>query len=397
MLTCTWILGFSRREKVGIFLSDISGAFDRVFRPFLMTKCRTAGLNEMWCKFLNDYLAPRRAEVIVGGCSSSQYTLSNQVFQGTVLGPPLWNVFFVDVRQAIESNGCSEAKFADDLLAQKHYAAEIENDIVLEDLRICQEAAHSWGERNRVTFDGSKEHFVILHGRNTYGDSFKHLGVRFDTRLLMIEEITRILGRVRPKVKAILRSQRYYGTRDLVNQFKTHALCILEGSTAAVFHAATSHLARLDAIQREFGAKIGLAEEQIFMEYNLAPLKLRRNIAALGFLHRVALGLAHPDIAQLFPFESSSSHRFRTRLSIHRHDKQLMDRCNGSQNDLVHRSFFGMVRIYNLLPQHAINMPTVSCFQKELTKMTRNVCQTSRPWQSLFCSRTSPLMMPWLD
>ena len=165
----------------------------------------------------------------------------------------------------------------------------------------------------------------------------------------------------------------------------------------AVFHAATSHLAKLDAIQREFGAKIGLAEEQIFMEYNLAPLKLRRNIAALGFLHRVALGLAHPDIAQLFPFDSSSSHRFRTRLSIHRHDKQLMDRCNGSQNDLVHRSFFGMVRIYNLLPQHAINMPTVSCFQKELTKMTRNVCQTSRPWQSLFCSRTSPLMMPWLD
>ena len=66
---------------------------------------------------------------------------------------------------------------------------------------------------------------------------------------------------------------------------------------AAVFHAATSHLARMDAIQREFGAKLGLTEDQTFMEYNLAPLKLRRNIAALGFLHRVALGLAHLDIA----------------------------------------------------------------------------------------------------
>ena len=177
-----------------------------------------------------------------------------------------------------------------------------------------------------------------------------------------------------------------------MQQFKTHVLCLLEGSTAAIFHAASSHLEKLNTLQRNFVTNVGLSEEEAFMDYNLAPLKLRRNIAALGFLHRVTLGLAHPDIMELFPPESHSSHRFRTRLAIHRHGKQLKDRCNGSQNDLVHRSFFGMVRVYNLLPDRAIEMQTVHTFQKELTAMARRQCRTSQQWQSVFCARASPLV-----
>ena len=370
-----------------VFLGDVSGAFDRVHRPYLLNKLRRSGLNETWCKFLHDYLAPRIAEVIVSGTSSERYCMFDQVFQGTVLGPPLWNVFFADVRQALVKNGTSEAKFADDLMGHKEYSAATSNETILADLHACQEAAHDWGATNRVCFDGTKEAFRILHGRQTHGECFKYLGVKFDTRLLMSEEINRILSRSRPKVKAILRSQRYYSTKQLIQQFKTHVLCIQEGSTAAFFHAASSHLEILNVIQRDFVAKVGLSDEEAFIDHNLAPLKIRRNIAALGFLHRVTLGLAHPDIAKLFPPEPNASHRFRTRLSINRHGKQLMDRCDGTQNDLVHRSFFGMVRVYNLLPDRAIEKQTVHTFQRELTSMARKLCHTSHQWQSLFCAR----------
>ena len=37
------------------------------------------------------------------------------MFQGTVLGPSLWNAFFADVAKAARSEGGSEAMFADDL------------------------------------------------------------------------------------------------------------------------------------------------------------------------------------------------------------------------------------------------------------------------------------------
>ena len=38
------------------------------------------------------------------------------------------------------------------------------------------------------------------------------------------------------------------------------------------------------------------------------------------------------------------------------------------------RSLFGMVTIYNLLPQYVVDCPTVSLFQKELTKIAKARC-----------------------
>ena len=69
----------------------------------------------MWQELsLASYLDPRRASVVVNGKSSQQYTIDNEIYQGTVLGPPLWNVFFSDVSTVIPRE-FKEVKFADDL------------------------------------------------------------------------------------------------------------------------------------------------------------------------------------------------------------------------------------------------------------------------------------------
>jgi hypothetical protein len=94
LLTTTWLQAFANGQKVGAFLSDISGAFDRVPRERLAAKLRKAGVGSKMIAFVIDYLAPRCAGVAVGGALSELVALSNMVFQGTVLGPPLWNVFF---------------------------------------------------------------------------------------------------------------------------------------------------------------------------------------------------------------------------------------------------------------------------------------------------------------
>ena len=49
------------------------------------------------------------------GAFSEEVDLANTVFQGTVLGPPLWNSFFADVAMPARSTGGKEAMFADDL------------------------------------------------------------------------------------------------------------------------------------------------------------------------------------------------------------------------------------------------------------------------------------------
>ena len=66
-------------------------------------------------RFLHSYLEPRKAQVVVEGINSDEFEITNTVFQGTVLGPPLWNSFFSDVTGPAEETGGAANLFADDL------------------------------------------------------------------------------------------------------------------------------------------------------------------------------------------------------------------------------------------------------------------------------------------
>ena len=84
-------------KKIGAYLSDITGAFDRVFKSYFLGKLQQAGVGTMYLNFLDAYLALRKGKVVVQGSSSEEFVLEDTVFQGTVFGPPLWNSFFADV------------------------------------------------------------------------------------------------------------------------------------------------------------------------------------------------------------------------------------------------------------------------------------------------------------
>ena len=115
MLMMSWILAVCSGKKVGAYLSDITGAFDRVCKIYLLAKLHAAGVGSKFLNFLDSYLSPRKGKVVVQGAESEPFVLEDSVFQGTVLGPPLWNVFFSDVAIPAKALGGKEAMFADDL------------------------------------------------------------------------------------------------------------------------------------------------------------------------------------------------------------------------------------------------------------------------------------------
>ena len=92
-LVMTWIIGFDALRKFGLHCSDVSGAFDKVSRERLVRKLRANGLHDIALDVLRSWLRPRAAHVVVDGATSDAMTLEDMVFQGTVWGPPLWNVF----------------------------------------------------------------------------------------------------------------------------------------------------------------------------------------------------------------------------------------------------------------------------------------------------------------
>ena len=152
LCTCKWIWAICSGQKVGVYLSDISGAFDRVFKQFLIAKLIAAGVPDCYVNFLSSYLEPRIGKVTVEGALSSAFELADTVFQGTVLGPTLWNTFFGDIAGAIAHTGGEEAIFADDLTVHHYVSRETSCASLMHMLRASQQEAHSWGKRNRVLF-----------------------------------------------------------------------------------------------------------------------------------------------------------------------------------------------------------------------------------------------------
>ena len=96
-------------------------------------------------------------------------TLSNSVFQGTVLGPPLWNVYYQDARRHVNDVGFLETVFADDLLRVSRSICP--TDMCSSKWRNVSSHCISWvraikcssmPERNHFTFYKVARHLVTL-------------------------------------------------------------------------------------------------------------------------------------------------------------------------------------------------------------------------------------------
>ena len=176
----------------------------------------------------------------------------------------------------------------------------------------------------------------------------------------------------------------------MIGQFKTHVWCHLEFSHGAMYHAANVHLAALDGAQSSFTHSLGLSVEDAFLRFNFAPLCLRRDIAILGLLHKITLGLAHPSFSDVFPMRSAVHvHEHDTRQERRRHSKQFVEHCDGGQTGYFGKSIFSACRVYNFLPSYMVIAKTVSQFQSFLTKDSRLACRNKQEsWPHLYYCRS---------
>ncbi len=89
----TLLAAMSSGRKEAVYCDDVSGAFGRVSVETLVRKLRWQGLCESMTGTIEAWLRERAAVVCVGGVQPACSMLRDMVFQGTVFGPCLWNVF----------------------------------------------------------------------------------------------------------------------------------------------------------------------------------------------------------------------------------------------------------------------------------------------------------------
>ena len=111
-------------------------------------------------------------------------------------------------------------------------------------------------------------------------------------------------------------------------------------------------------------------------------------MAALGLIHRTVLGVGPPHFRSWFFPATGPSHSYATRLQARRHSKQLHDYLQGNHTELFRRSLLGQVRVYNNLPQAAVDAPTVCTFQRHLQNLLKQrLREGDTTWDMLFSVR----------
>ena len=226
---------------------------------------------------------------------------------------------------------------------------------------------------------------------------FTFLGVDFDYKLVMAEAVRSYGIKTSWKLKSILRTKRFFTTKDIILIFKAYILSFIEYRSPAFFHTSDTVLAPLDNIQNRFLSDIGISETDALLFFNLAPLSIRRDLSALGFIHRTLLGKGPTQFRDFFRLDTNSCYR-RTRQGSRRHHRQLEDPYQHFHKDYINRSVFGYIWIYNALPEDVVEAETVKIFQKRCQLLLKDLVSSGNPyWKATFSPRFSRLQNPLLS
>ena len=136
-MVLTWLGGFQQGMKFALYCSDVSGAFDRVDTRRMIEKLRAKGVRDDMIKVFEAWLAERKAVVVCGGQHGDHIQLKNMIYQGTVWGPWLWNMFYEDARLALRAHNFVEVVFADDLNAFRASPLKTPNTQLMDANKAC--------------------------------------------------------------------------------------------------------------------------------------------------------------------------------------------------------------------------------------------------------------------
>ena len=120
----------------------------------------------------------------------------------------------------------------------------------------------------------------------------------------------------------------------------------------------------------------------------MVPLNARRDMAMLGLIHRCVLGAGPEHFRKYFRLAPRSLNP-GGRETKNRHSFQLVTYRTGRFLQVVSNSVFGLVDVYNLLPEYVVAAGDVHTFQKRLQELLRLAAPNVPQWDRLFTPRAS--------
>ena len=387
-----WITAVGRGGAARILAVDIAGAFDRVSHAGLLHKVRHLGIGGPLHTWLSSYLGGRSIQCLVGGQTSSLYTISAGVPQGSILGPTLFLIYVNDASETLSPGAHLEA-YADDTTLYSLISLDTSPADAALSLQTSVDRLHQWGRRWRISFEPSKSQAMTATLRRTpinlprifFGGTpvleekaLSLLGVTFDSKLSFSTHLRKVATRAKQRLGFLRRAAHILSPAGRTTVYKAFVRPVMEYAPLIWIGAPPSYLQRLDHIQRCALRIIGPGAL-------LPSLAIRRTVASLACLHKLHYLPGPPQLLSVLPprhFPSSSPRTRSEHGSVIGHDHQLQHQLLASVPLALKRSFpHCSISDWNSLPAALLSQPPHSKgMQAFKTNVYRHLRSTNWLW-----------------
>ena len=384
-ITDDFFTAFDKGEIAVLALLDYSKAFNCANHDITLAKLKAMVFNNTALKWVNSYLSGRSQRVKTQDGYSQWKNLVNGVPQGSILGPLLFTILLIDIKDSIKH--CKVHLYADDsqlyIMGSIH---EIQRLITKlnEDLR----KIHEFSDANNLLLNIGKCKFIIMGSANSLKDldglylpqveiagvplerkrEVYDLGVLMDENLTWEKHCDNVVGKAYGKLREVYHAKNFLNRKSKIAVVESYILSQFNYCDTIMQNLSQAVKTKIQKLQNActrfiFGLRKYDHISQHFRQLNTLNMDNRRNLHSLSLMHKITNNKAPTYLCS----------KIRYRNAIHRHNTRgnIMLHIPAYRNTYGRDRFFRKVaQSYNrtmALNDFSPNM-SISNFKKKLKR-----------------------------